>query len=756
MKQLWFILLWLALSVPAFAQPVQCPDRPTADSSNACANTRFVHAVGGGGGGGGIINVGPSLLATAAILPNTPTYSNGASGVGATLESSVNSTLTVDGTVAVLTNIVLVKNQAAPAQNGIYTVTNAGSGAAHWVLTRVTYFDQAAEMVAESYTYITGGTTLLNTAWNLQTSVAVVGSSDVNFVLFSAAAGLWTQSGADVYRPSGNVGIGGIPSAWVGYLNVLQLTSISFGKLTGTDTAVVNANAFYDGTNYKYINNGFFTHYQMNSSGGYEWYTAPSGIAGNTASLTRKARLGNTGSLTLDAYGSGVLNSSASGGITSNFSYTKSTIFAADYGCLATNSAATNNTNCQAGIDACASLRPTGKGCILQMPCGDIQLSAPLTVTFGLIVQGCGKNTFATDQGNLGGGTLINQNCTTCDTFTIVSVDAVQFRDLGFNASLSQSSGAFIYLKPVAVPLTNPNIGSVFTRMRMRGGYYGIRCESCAGYTISDNYIHDYKGDGVLLTASTALPDDGESFISGNIFGGQLGVSLSGMRLQTQSAVKVVGNKFLGHEVNFRITADQGVAGTILISSNSFEETTLNDIRIERVLAGATQALITIVGNEFQTNSTASFAGNITSVTPGAAFISNIIISSNIFHNVYGGSPSGGAWCILLQGVTNGMINNNICNMNGTSGWNGIAVQTDSSNFSVLDNIITGTASDYDFTNASAVTWRDQRPRTFANLPGNVAAGSQGFISNSTAGGACNGAGGGAMGFFQSGVWRCP
>lgn len=762
MKRLWFILLWLALSVPAFAQPVQCPDRPTADSSNACANTRFVHAVGGGGGGGGgIINVGPSLLATAAVLPNTPTYSNGASGVGATLTAGSNSTLTVDGTVAVLANIVLVKNQAAPAQNGIYTVTNAGSGAAAWVLTRVTYFDQAAEMLAGSYTYITGGATLLNTAWNLQTSVTTVGASDVNFVLFSAASGLWTQSGADIYRPAGNIGLRNIPSAWASNFGVFQIGTGGFIDVTSSNTAGFFANVYFDGTNYRYITNGTGSLSGINDSfGQFNIYTFPSGTAGNVATPSNRFSLSNLGVLTMLAYGAGVAQFDSSGVLSSKPAYTKSTIFAADYGCLSANSAATNNTNCQLAINACFSLRPGGRGCILQFPCGDIQVSTAFTITFGLIAEGCGKGTFATDQGTFGGGTLINQNCTSCDTFTVVAPDPVQFRDLGFNASLSQSSGSFIWVKPEAVPATNPNIGSIFARMRMRGGYYGIRCESCAGYSITDNYIHDYVADGVLLTASTALPDDGEAFISGNIFGGRVGVSLSGMRMQTQGALKIVGNKFLGHEVNFRLTVDQGVTGTILVSSNSFEEVTLNDIRIERVLVGATHNLIAIVGNEFQTNgsggASATFQGNIVSVSPGATYITKVIISSNIFTNGHS-APLATANCINLGGVSQAIINNNICDMGGTAGWGGIAIGADSGDISVLDNQVFNPgagAVSYSFT--SGTTWRPATPTTFGNLPGGVVAGSQAFVSNSSAGGACNGAGGGAMGFFQSGVWRCP
>lgn len=127
----------------------------------------------------------PSALATAAVLPNTPTYNNGTAGVGATLTSATNTTLTVDGTAAPLNTVVLVKNQASAFQNGVYTVTQAGSGAAPWILTRATYFDQAAEMRAGSYTFITSGSTNIRTAWTLQSVVTTVGTDALTFVLFS-------------------------------------------------------------------------------------------------------------------------------------------------------------------------------------------------------------------------------------------------------------------------------------------------------------------------------------------------------------------------------------------------------------------------------------------------------------------------------------------------------------------------------------------------------------------------------------------
>ena len=136
----------------------------------------------------GLIILPQTTLATAAVLPNTPTYSNGSSGVGATLISSTNSTLTVDGTVAALNAVVLVKNQASTFQNGIYTVTTAGSGSAAWVLTRATYFNQSSNMLAGSYTFVTSGTTNTNSSYVLQSTVTTVGTTAVTFNQFSSSS----------------------------------------------------------------------------------------------------------------------------------------------------------------------------------------------------------------------------------------------------------------------------------------------------------------------------------------------------------------------------------------------------------------------------------------------------------------------------------------------------------------------------------------------------------------------------------------
>lgn len=86
-------------------------------------------------------------LATAAVLPNSPTYTagtldqDGGYGIGAKLESSSNARLSIDGTDANTGDRVLVKNQANALHNGIYDVIAQGSGSGHWILTRATDMD---------------------------------------------------------------------------------------------------------------------------------------------------------------------------------------------------------------------------------------------------------------------------------------------------------------------------------------------------------------------------------------------------------------------------------------------------------------------------------------------------------------------------------------------------------------------------------------------------------------------------------------
>lgn len=134
--------------------------------------------------------------ATTAALPAV-TYNNGTSGVGATLTANANGALTIDGyTFTSPTDDgtrVLIKNQANGAQNGVYTLTQAGNASpgAPFILTRATDFDSVGTGVDQidegDFFLVTSGTANANTAWVQQTPPPItIGTTAIVFQQFSA------------------------------------------------------------------------------------------------------------------------------------------------------------------------------------------------------------------------------------------------------------------------------------------------------------------------------------------------------------------------------------------------------------------------------------------------------------------------------------------------------------------------------------------------------------------------------------------
>lgn len=151
--------------------------------------------------------------ATQAALPNTPTYSNGTAGVGATITAGSNSTLTVDGVVQALGARILVKNQVGEANNmgynanGIYELTTVGSGAAAWVLTRVREADtsSATEMCPGTFVSVLSGTSagksyIMDNASYTTMATTVGATNNITFNEFTQESQLPTAKGNFVAR----------------------------------------------------------------------------------------------------------------------------------------------------------------------------------------------------------------------------------------------------------------------------------------------------------------------------------------------------------------------------------------------------------------------------------------------------------------------------------------------------------------------------------------------------------------------------
>jgi hypothetical protein len=154
-------------------------------------------------------------LATATVLPAN-TYNNGASGVGATLTGNSNGALSVDGTLVLTNDRVMVKNEVTGANNGIYVVTQVGSVGTPYILTRSTDYNTAGSGVnqidAGDFFLITAGATNANTSWVQQTPLPItVGTTALVFqqfgapLVYSAGTGL-TQSPAYTFN-IGNTGV---------------------------------------------------------------------------------------------------------------------------------------------------------------------------------------------------------------------------------------------------------------------------------------------------------------------------------------------------------------------------------------------------------------------------------------------------------------------------------------------------------------------------------------------------------------------
>jgi hypothetical protein len=124
---------------------------------------------------------------------------------------------------------------------------------------------------------------------------AYVNGTESGVIGFLDGGGQYFEvAGTEAMRlTSTGLGIGVTPSAWATY-TALQTGWSALAGYAAADTALFS-NAYFDG-GYKYIGNGFASQYrQINSA--HQWFTAPSGTAGDPISFTQAMTLDASGSL---------------------------------------------------------------------------------------------------------------------------------------------------------------------------------------------------------------------------------------------------------------------------------------------------------------------------------------------------------------------------------------------------------------------------------------------------------------------------
>lgn len=144
---------------------------------------------------------------TTALPSNT--YSNGSSGVGATLTGTANGPLVIDSVTLVIGAVgqrILVAGEATQANDGWYTVTQIGTVAVSpYILTRATDSDQAAEIGAGYITSVIAPNSL--TPGSANNGKAFISAANDPFTVGTTAL-TFSQVGA-VYSAGNGVGLSG-------------------------------------------------------------------------------------------------------------------------------------------------------------------------------------------------------------------------------------------------------------------------------------------------------------------------------------------------------------------------------------------------------------------------------------------------------------------------------------------------------------------------------------------------------------------
>lgn len=106
------------------------------------------------------------------VASTAPLSATASSTLPTLTNTGTKAALVLDGVAVVLGDRVLIKDQDTPQQNGIYTVTEVGSGTVNWVLTRSVDFGAPSptaifEVKATSVTWASGKTTISHQHTNI-------------------------------------------------------------------------------------------------------------------------------------------------------------------------------------------------------------------------------------------------------------------------------------------------------------------------------------------------------------------------------------------------------------------------------------------------------------------------------------------------------------------------------------------------------------------------------------------------------------
>jgi len=178
-------------------------------------------------------------VSSASIATLVGTYSNGTSGVGATI-TGAQEVLVVDGYTLTLNDRVLLKNQTQAARNGIYKLSTVGVlDTTEWVLTRATDADNSptGELQYGDFCFVLNGTVNAGYGYVMTTSGTItLGTTEIAYTAFNSSKTITAGTGLTESSP----GTLAIDTATTVDLSTAQsLSNKSFTGLVLNDGSII-------------------------------------------------------------------------------------------------------------------------------------------------------------------------------------------------------------------------------------------------------------------------------------------------------------------------------------------------------------------------------------------------------------------------------------------------------------------------------------------------------------------------------------